>query len=166
MIVLLPGLKQKPPHQLWGPVSSWVSLPWHPPIPGHSSSSDIVVISADCSTANKSPLWEDIMYVDFGLPPRSVDWSEKMMWTHYHWPWYFRFSTSEDNMASPQCLIQKRPPSFPHVLNMVFPWSHLPFQNYQVVPLLMMNPQSSTFPLWILESPVSSFSNKIIILLS
>lgn len=59
----------------------------------------------------------------------------------------------------PQCLTHKRPPSFSHVLNTVFPWPHLPFQNYQGVPLLMMNPLSSISPLWFLGSPANSFSN-------
>lgn len=49
IIVLLSDLGQKPPHQLWGPGFSWMSLPWRSP--GHSPISGLVVITADWSMA-------------------------------------------------------------------------------------------------------------------
>lgn len=118
IIVLLPGLGQKPPHQLWGPGFSWMSLPWHSP--GHLANSGLVVITADWSMAIQPLPWKilcrsTLVYLkkvmigledDMNSMPRTL---------------VLQISTSEDYVASPQCLTHRKPPSFPHTLNAVFP---------------------------------------------
>lgn len=97
MVVLLSGLEQKPPHQLWGPGSSWMPLPWWSPLSltnlwngGHLS---WLVNGHPVSALRRNhvdQLW-------FTSKKCQLVWNT--MWTQCHWLWYFRPSASPEGLA-------------------------------------------------------------------
>lgn len=102
------------------------------------------------------------MKINHGLHPRSVIWSRA----------WCELSTTCLGTLDPLplktiwCLPNVLPiKGFPSLIRNPISLTSLSFQNCQGVPLLMTQPQNSTFPYcWLLEYPLSSFSNRTVIL--